>query len=141
MSIIFSLQGPRNCGKTSTLIRLSSQIQASYRALAVPLIGFRGNDICVTIDITIKGKKIRVGIASQGDARTHIVKNLNPLINAGCNIIFCACRTGGGTVNQLRSYTPAWRVVMVQKRKEPSKRLHSLGNNRMALFLMHLAQI
>lgn len=141
MPIIFALQGPGNSGKTSTLKELSSQIQAAYPAASVTTLIVYKSEICITIDITIKGKKIKIGIASQGDARKHIVKNLTILIAAGCDIIFCACKTSGGTVNQLRSYMPTWRVAMVQKRKEPNRRLHALENARMASFLMYLAQI
>jgi hypothetical protein len=49
------------------------------------------NDVCVVVDVNSKNRK--AGLASHGDDPAVVSTNLTNLINAGCDIIFCACHT------------------------------------------------
>lgn len=109
---IFALQGPANSGKTDTLIRVRDLLQAKYpNATMTPLHNGAG-DIKV-IFRGINGKT--VGIESQGDPNSRLKESLLDFQSAGCDIIFCACRTSGMTVDWIKTFSPPYQIQFVQK--------------------------
>jgi hypothetical protein len=107
MPHIFALQGRAKCGKTPTLnlvyneIRNKYNVQPSQIQHLPPAIA---GEVKVILS-AIKGCK--VGIASQGDSEPYFIldKTLDDFENAGCDIIFCACRTRGKTVECIKAHT------------------------------------
>jgi energy-coupling factor transporter ATP-binding protein EcfA2 len=112
MGNIFALQGKKGCGKTPTLKLVAEILQTNYpQAPIIPLLSNEG-DIKIIIEIDVKvDVKVKVGIASQGDPKPNLIlpQTLADFAEAKCDIIFCACRNSGDTVdciNNLVGYAP-----------------------------------
>ncbi|MHA3084021.1 hypothetical protein ACX1NX_12820 [Acinetobacter sp. ANC 5383] len=103
MTQIFALQGTSNSGKTSTLIQLDQEIQNKYPN-ALRTIHIHRKDICISYEIIVNGSVIKVGIESQGDPNSRLKDSLELFKNIGCDIIFCACRTQGMTVDWINDF-------------------------------------
>ncbi len=103
MANIFALQGVASSGKTSTLIELLKLITAKYpRAKAQ---AFHGNTRDITVIVSpVNGLKI--GIESQGDPNSRLEQSLPDFRVAKCDIVFCACRTSGMTVQWINAMSP-----------------------------------
>lgn len=54
---------------------------------------------------------IKIGIESKGDPNTQLKERLFELKESGCNIIICATRTKGDTVQAVRDLYSDYRVV------------------------------
>jgi ABC-type oligopeptide transport system ATPase subunit len=73
--------------------------------------------------LTING--VLVGIASPGDADKYIRKHVQPLIDAGCQVIVCATRSteDSSSVQALKqlaaSATPPYRIKWIKKVSDP----------------------
>ena len=111
MGDIFALQGRANCGKTQTVNLVYNEIVKKYSVQHTQIQhlppSIPGEVKAILSDI----KGFKVGIASQGDTGQYFIHNktLDDFANAGCDIIFCACRTGGQTVDCIKAlpnYTP-----------------------------------
>lgn len=109
---IFALQGPANSGKTDTLIRVRDLLQAKYPSASLTSLHNGSGDIKV-IFRGINGKT--VGIESQGDPNSRLKESLLDFQRAGCDIIFCACRTSGMTVAWIKALSPPYQTQFVQK--------------------------
>ena len=143
MGTIFALQGRSNCGKTPTLNLVYKMIVKKY---SVPQTQIQhlppgGPGEIKAILSGIKGFK--VGIASQGDTGKYFIldNTLNDFANAGCDIIFCACRTRGQTVNCIKAlpnYTPQFiRQTILPAGSTAQQKTQS--NTNVALDLISLA--
>ncbi len=133
MSHIIALQGRASSGKTSTLVQVFKDLQAKYPAATVQLLGGR-RDIKVML-LGVNGKI--VGIESQGDPNSRLKKSLSDFLEAKCDIIFCACRTSGMTVDWVTALSPKHNVQFVQQKRTTSG--HAKANSAMAASLIKLA--
>lgn len=133
MSHIIALQGRASSGKTSTLVQVFKDLQAKYPAATVQLLGGR-RDIKVML-LGVNGKI--VGIESQGDPNSRLEKSLSDFLQAKCDIIFCACRTSGMTVDWVNALPPKHNVRFVQQERATSG--HAKANSAMATLLIKLA--
>jgi Cdc6-like AAA superfamily ATPase len=107
MSDIYALQGRKECGKTATINRVFTMLQNKYRASNLQIQHLPPN-ISGEIKVIMTGiKGLVIGVASQGDPYPSFILDvtLNDFENAGCDIIFCACRTRGATVDCIKSHT------------------------------------
>jgi len=93
---IFALWGISNVGKTSTLKLIAREIMRQFFGAIsnVPIEPLPNGDIAVIITID----NIKIGIISQGDPNTDLLLRLDELEKKNCDIIFCATRTSGTTV-------------------------------------------
>jgi len=108
MGNIYALQGRGNCGKTETINHVFQILVNKYKIPQAQIHNFfpNMNDIKIIMS-GVNGMKI--GIESQGDPNSRLEQSLKDFVNAGCDIIFCACRTRGMTVQWVTShknYTP-----------------------------------
>jgi acid phosphatase class B len=62
---------------------------------------------------SIKG--FLVGIESQEDPNSRLGDSLNDFENNGCEIIFCASRTRGMTVQWINSHSQKYHINFIQK--------------------------
>jgi hypothetical protein len=108
MSDIFALQGREKCGKTPTIKLVLDELVKKYQIQQAQIQHLPNpgstNDIKVILP-PIQG--YTVGIASQGDVGKYFIldKILADFVNAKCDIIFCACRSSGKTVNCIKTIT------------------------------------
>ncbi|BBU68772.1 hypothetical protein [Fluviibacter phosphoraccumulans] len=136
MPKLFALQGPGNCGKSDTLIRLFQALQSKYPSAATRALYSGTKDVAV-IMYGVNG--LTVGIESQGDPNSRLGQTLPALSAANCDVIFCACRTSGMTVNWVNLLSATYSIHFVAQAYVVSN--HSTTNAATALSLMHRAGI
>ena len=112
MAHIIALQGPSNSGKTSTLIQVFKGLQDRYPAATVRELASGIIDVKV-IMYDINGKV--VGIESQGDPGSRLQQSLADFLAEQCDIIYCACRTRGMTVEWVNALSSKHQVQLVPK--------------------------
>jgi hypothetical protein len=106
---IIAVYGRQNEGKTSTIIRTYQKLISDFvnRTIIEEIIS---NEIFAVIEIG----NIKIGFESTGDPKSRIItentlEKLSANIDSNhfdlrisdCNIIICASRTSGGTVNEI----------------------------------------
>lgn len=90
MGKIIALQGAGSSGKTTTIRLLPDILKKNgYSQVPGALINHGKKDFS---DIFVNGTK-KVGITSQGDNHKTVHDKLTRLVNAGCDVCVCACRT------------------------------------------------
>ncbi len=98
---IICLQGKHDSGKTKTLKKVCKIILEKYKKINKDDYEFlvNGNDIVIIIKNV---KKRIIAISSGGDTWQHINQWNTTLAEKECDIIFCACRSRGKTVEQVK---------------------------------------
>lgn len=117
---VFAQRGPESVGKTTTIRLAFTMLVEKYRQAVVTKL--LDNDKDLRAIIAINGRKI--GIESYGDPWKkdgRLKPSLSLFHEQGCDWIFCACRTAGGTVEEvemmeLRGYAVVWRDRSRQSR-------------------------
>lgn len=136
MPHLFALQGPGNCGKSDTLIRLFKALQTKYPSATIHELHSGTKDIGVIMH-GVKG--LVVGIESQGDPNSRLQQSLPAFAAAKCDIIFCACRTKGMTVGWVNALSVTYSVHFIAQTQVPNN--HSATNTVTAASLMQQAGI
>lgn len=98
---IISLKGRGNIGKTTSIRLLHDLLLHNSFNLLSTIYNTSGGGF--TSVFTKNGKII--GIASWGDSEHIVWDKLNEYINQGCQIRVCACRSRGGTIKAIKSFT------------------------------------
>lgn len=96
-----AIYGPAVQRKSSTIKEIARQLELAFPALVKHIIN-DGIDITYVLDIN----SVKIGIESQGDPNSRQPRSLKHFVSLGCNIIICASRTTGMTVdavNELHS--------------------------------------
>ncbi|MDR1803485.1 MAG: hypothetical protein LBQ94_07750 [Treponema sp.] len=139
MGNIYALQGKGNTGKTATIKLVYENLKTKSPSAQIqnmfPL--RRGKEI--TIILTgINGETI--GIESSGDYEEIVEKSLIIFEKAGCTIIFCACRTKGGTVDCIKRHT-RYTPHFIRQETDPryNKSQQDQNNDLMAKILIKTA--
>ena len=122
---IFALRGKGGSGKSTTIVYIlaelgkhasDSRVQRGNRRPSGPA------EVWWAI-LTING--VLVGIASPGDNGWYVRKHVQPLIDAGCQVIVCATRSreGSSSVETLRELAaeadPPYRIKWIRKVSGP----------------------
>ncbi len=96
----FCLRGAANTGKSHTFRNLFNEIVEKYHLNKDQDCDIKENgkiDILVIIH-NVNGLKI--GICSYGDNQADIQSRVSILVKENCDIIFCACRTYGESLDE-----------------------------------------
>ena len=113
-------------GKSGTIKKIIKLILNKYPdALTNPLkISYHG-DVKVIIQID----NIKIGIESQGDPNSRIFKSLKEFASIDCDLIICATRTAGATVNAVRSLRKShnYDIVWVTNYRSANKDIEALN--------------
>ncbi len=134
MSDIFALKGRGNSGKTETVKTIFHNLQAKYPTATVNVLISNTVDINVIMDIN--GTK--VGIESQGDPNSRLQQSLSNFVNAKCDIIICATRTSGMTVQWVNNYLSQYNIRFIQQNYVPTIS-QSVTNNTTANQIISMA--
>lgn len=114
MSRIIALQGRGSSGKTTTINILPAILRANGYMQVPGMYQQHGADF---LDVYENGI-IRLGITSSGDTYDLVHDRLTDLINAGCAVCICACRTRDnvppGTIAAVNSF-PGFTPTFIQK--------------------------
>lgn len=119
---IIAIYGRAGEGKSTTIKNICRRIIESYQG--VEIVGEQLVNYDYDIFLVLKIGTIKIGIESQGDPNSRMLKadsirkladgTIDPLMG-GCDIIICACRTGGRTVKKVEeianeyNYYTLWR--------------------------------
>ena len=133
MGKIIYLKGRGNSGKTSTINNVFNLLVSKYKNAKIDFIK-KGNDIKLTIEIN----GILVGIESQGDPNSRLKKSLDEFEAKNCDIIFCATRTSGMTVDWVKSHSKNYNLFK-SNQTYTSKANQTASNNAMAINLIKLS--
>ncbi len=114
MNHIVALSGVGNSGKTTTINEVFTLLQSKYPAAITNIIIQR---VDIKVIMTINGKK--VGIESQGDPNSRLEKSLACFVNANCDVIICATRTSGMTVDWVNNYKSTHKIDFISKSRVP----------------------
>lgn len=106
------VRGVNNCGKTTAIKLAFDELRKSASKIVrhVPLHHKEVRGAIIEID------GIKVGIISLGDVDYILEEWITFLIEQGCQVIVCACRSRGGTVEYLNGlevethFIEKWRV-------------------------------
>ena len=111
MSDIIALKGKGNSGKTQTINAVYKNLHRKYPNAIIT--NLYPNTIDIKIIMDINGTK--VGIESQGDPGSRLKQSLSDFSDANCDIIICATRTRGMTVNWVNSYSSKYNITFLQQ--------------------------
>jgi len=136
MPHLYALQGPGNCGKSDTLIRLFKALETKYPSATIYALHRGTKDIGVIMR-GVKG--FVVGVESQGDPNSRLQHSLPAFAAAKCDIIFCACRTSGMTVGWVNALSAAYSVHFIAQTQVANN--HAATNSVTASSLMQQAGI
>jgi len=128
MGNIYALQGRGDCGKTETIKLVYQILVNNYKISQTQIQDFFPNSPDIKIIMSgVKGKKI--GIESRGDPKSRLERSLKDFVNAGCDIIFCACRTSGMTVQWINSHKPKYTPFFIKQVIAASAKQRQSNNN------------
>jgi hypothetical protein len=113
---VIVLRGPANVGKTTTIKKAYDLLKSKYPNAV------RGRTARVGIEfigtLTIHG--VRVAFETQGDPSTELELRLSPYVRMECEIIVCATRMWGETVDAVKKLEPNYKVIWLrQVRSDP----------------------
>lgn len=95
MKAIICMQGKANIGKTHTLRKVYEKLNSHEKTILE-----QPND---DIYATIKMGDFLIGIVTQGDPMSGLKERLNELMQKSCDIIVCASRSKGYTVEDVEN--------------------------------------
>jgi len=101
MRRIIALKGRGYSGKTTTINLLPNILRANGYISVAGMHQNYGRDF---LDVFENGTQI-VGVTSSGDSFDLVHDRLTDLVNAGCDVCVCACRTSGGTHTAISDFT------------------------------------
>ena len=139
---MFVLQGVYDSGKTSTLTILDELLRKKYPNIeGNPKCSTRGKykDFQVIYTLTVNGKKRLIGIKTDGDNGEAVYEDVGWLVDNKCNIIFCSCRSYGGTVEAVKRLSEEADVRFVKKTLEADEAKRRKVNTADAQKLLALA--
>jgi basic membrane lipoprotein Med (substrate-binding protein (PBP1-ABC) superfamily) len=112
---MYVLQGCPNCGKSSTIKEIYNILSNNYPNSTIHNY-FQAQPPAQDIKITMNGvKQHLIGIESQGDPNSRLAQSLDDFDKAGCDIIFCASRSTGTTVNVVKSYSNNYQIFFIDQ--------------------------
>ena len=127
------LKGRGNSGKTETISLVYQQLKSKYPSLKENVL--IQNTIDIKVILAINDQKI--GIESQGDPLSRLKQSLSDFVTAGCNIIICATRTYGMTVDWFNNYSTGNQTDFIQQNYTNTNQ--SISNNKTASDIILMA--
>lgn len=118
--IVIAIWGEASQGKSSSIREIASSIPARFPGSSVNYL-IQGN---VDIKAIAQVNGIKVGIESQGDPSSRLRQSLAEFLADGCEIIICATRTRGDTVNAVNElftnhrYDIVWTSNLFSREKD-----------------------
>ena len=114
MKKIIVLRGVANVGKTTTLVKLFLRLIQHKCSIEVEI--FKP---VRDIQVTVTAGNVKIGIGSSGDVAEQVKANLNIFAQSNCDIVFCATRTRGGTVDAVEEFARQQQREITWEPKEP----------------------
>ena len=104
MKTVICIRGTKHIGKTTLIHTVFDMLNLAE----TPPLQMWGNDMLAILNM--QGKT--VGFASMGDPGSNQKTCLQQLVESGCEVILCASRTKGNTVNAVDNLaTHGYRII------------------------------
>lgn len=130
MNTIIAIKGIGNTGKTEAIKNIYHLLKSKYPKARIE------NKICeldIRVIFTVNG--VKIGIESQGDPSSRLFESIPLFVKSQCNIILCATRSRGKTVQLIKeqeNYEIVWHEKSFVRGKEEQKK----SNAEMADIIM-----
>ncbi len=122
MKKICVLKGRSSCGKSHTLKQVIEILKEKYPNSKYELLISNLNKEKQFVDekglfnkLVTPKQELLVGIETQGDPNSRLPDSLNDLEARGCDIIFCASRTRGQTVEAIKSHKNNYEIKFIKQ--------------------------
>ena|SRR5690349_19652351 len=135
MKNLIVVRGVANTGKSESIKIAYQMFKTAYPRAKIQEL-FVGVDI--TIIITING--VKVGIESQGDPSSKLFRSLKHFVRTDCQLIICATRTRGGTVDAVNALSRKYEVNWIDKTRIPNPKRWKLNNRSVAREIFEATQ-
>jgi len=135
MGEIFALQGRGECGKSFTINELFRILDAKYPNCVIKDYFPKEYDI----KIEMKINNILIGIESKGDPDSRLEESLNDFEKHKCDIIFCAARTRGMTVDWINSHKKNYHINFIKQTIVANNQQQSQSNKKVAQDMINKA--
>ena len=127
MKKLIAVRGVAERGKSSSIKMVYQMLKTAYPRAEIREL-FVGVDI--TVVITVNG--VKVGIESQGDPNSRLKESLNLFVKIGCEVIICATRTRGMTVNWVEEKQPPYDIIWKAQKAAATIDSQDVANSQMA---------
>lgn len=116
MSTIIAVYGRQNEGKSETIKNVCKILLANFPNV-IPSIPIQDINYNSDILLTIQLGTILIGIESQGDPNSRMIYDdtVKDLVNQKCDIIICATRTDGMTVQKVDNIAASFQYRVIWK--------------------------
>lgn len=117
MKKLIAVRGVKDTGKTCSIKMAYKMLKAAYPRAKTEEVG--GGTVDIARVITIDG--VNIGIESQGDPTGHRIRMLDKSLpyfaEMDCQLIICATRTSGATVDGVEEFSKAheYKVKWIEK--------------------------
>jgi hypothetical protein len=130
--LIIALKGKANVGKSHTIKLVSDFLLSNYKNLKI--VSKIPSNIDISIIIDISG--IKIGIESQGDPGGRLSESLIQFLEMNCDIIICATRTRGQTVNAVNKLNSSHNIIWLNQVIETNITEQKNSNIKMAQIIL-----
>jgi ABC-type multidrug transport system ATPase subunit len=127
MKTVIGLYGPANAGKSATLRKVYELLKAKHPNAPVTH-EIINHDVRAIFNINGH----RIGLESQGDPGSRIFTSISLFVREECEIIVCATRTRGQTVEVIENLKPQYSIKWIPKLREPDEAQHEQINKALA---------
>lgn len=133
MKYLIGLYGKSNIGKTEAIRLVFELIKEKYPDLKYdpdyqPILS---NDGDISVIVIVNG--IKIGIESQGDPNSRIFVSIPIFINLNCDVILCATRTRGATVQIIEGLKNDFQINWIEKKQVDDSKLQFAENKKSAI--------
>ena len=126
---IIALKGKESLGKTETIHMVFRKLEEKYPQAKVEHFA---PDTEIDIKVIMDIGETKVGIESQGDPKHRLGGSLSEFYAAHCNIIICATRTRGMTVQWVEEYSDQYEIEYIDQSYDTSPTTQPETNNKTA---------
>jgi hypothetical protein len=122
-------------GKSTSLKQVYETLKVKYPNMTPKTTLINDGDIKAIFTIG----NIKIGFETQGDPYSRIFQSIDDFVNESCDLIICACRTRGATIEKIRSLRKFdYRIIWSPNISCDQKSTHKVLND---LYVISIADI
>lgn len=129
MKKIIALKGVANVGKSDTIMKVYELLKKRYPNAKIEC---RDKIFRIDINVVLIINGVKIGIESKGDPSSNLPKKLNAFKSADCQVIICATRSKGQTVDAVLKLEPKYDVLWMEQVAVPEPSKYESANRGMA---------
>lgn len=126
MKKVIALRGIAKVGKSTTINKVYALLRNKYPTAKIE--HEKSTRVEITAVLTIDG--VKLGIESHGDPGSVLEESLRLFARLGCQLIICATRTRGQTVDAVGRLAPSFEVLWFNQENSSDQ---EFNNNKMAM--------